>query len=139
LVGVPLNNMNTWKAPPKQAAKPGIVLNKEEPLRRNAALQKRLGDRACAWSKLDDRSRVAGIDIARHHARQKWSRRGDRAGKSWVVEPRHEKARLIGEPQFDWRCGFSWAARVGQRGWPRQEQRPSLKLRQPLRSRIRRQ
>src|SRR5262249_16375293 len=134
-----LDDVNAGKAAPEQGAESPIILDQKQPLRRNTALQQRLRDRACAWSKLDNWPGFARIDIACHHPRQKRSRWGDRAANPGVVEPRLEKARVVGEPKFDWGRRFSRAARVGQRGWARQERCPSLKIRRTHLRRARRQ
>jgi len=98
--------VDSGKAPLKELAEAGVEFHEEKPPWRDAARQKRLRDRAGARAQLDNGSRFARIDVTRHHARQKAPRWGDRAGNCWIVEPRSEEARLVGNPLLDRRVGL---------------------------------
>src|SRR4051794_36662582 len=97
-VGIALHHRGPGIARTQQPAEGRIELDENEPRRIGALRHQRLGDRAGAWTKLDDRTRPARIDIRRHGARERAARRRHRAERQRFLDPGADETDFVVEP-----------------------------------------
>ena len=74
-----------------------VYLAEDETLGRDAALQESRRDRPCAGAEFDNRAGGLGIDIARHHARQKAAGGRDGPGDFRIFHPRLEEPGFVAQ------------------------------------------
>ena len=97
IIGVALHHGRLRIARAQQPAEHRIEFDQHQARRIDAAIDQRFGDGAGARSELDHGPRNIDIDMARHGAGEKASRRRDRAGRQWLVQPGADESDFVVE------------------------------------------
>src|SRR4029077_1529432 len=97
-VGVALHQRRVGEARTQDAAEARVELDENEPRGPAPRRHQRFSHRAGARPELDHRSVAVRIDIARHGARQNFSRRRHRADRQRPLDPGTDEAHLVIDP-----------------------------------------